>query len=342
MMRHFFNQICEPAEDKEHSHVPQAECRIRWYDKVIYRFICVAIHLDASTVLLCCRDISKVKYSPLKTTEGIALDKMEEWMNTFIPQAHSALGTVFIQKTDEKYSIVSASKNIYSFLGLSREDYLRYISEEIPWNPFFDSIGFTDDYFITLLNEGSLNVTLPDRKTGKLRDFSLTCTPYVHDKKTLYEILVYDRMTQDPNRASGKTIFARTFGHFDLFVNGQPVNFSGKKEKELMALLIDRNGGTLSSSEAISYLWENEEASERVAVRYRKLAMGLKNTLTQYGIEHILINNHGIRSVDVNAFQCDYYELLKGNEKYKNSFHNVYMADYSWAEDTLATLWDYS
>jgi hypothetical protein len=70
--------------------------------------------------------------------------------------------------------------------------------------------------------------------------------------------------------------------------------------------------------------------------------MGLKKTLKKYGIESILINNHGVRSVDVSAIKCDYYELLAGNKKYQHSFHNAYMTDYSWAEETLATLWDYS
>jgi two-component SAPR family response regulator len=106
-----------------------------------------------------------------------------------------------------------------------------------------------------------------------------------------------------------------------------------------MALLIDRNGGTLSTAEAIRYLWENETASERVSSRYRKLAMKLKNTLTKYGIEHILINNHGIRSINVSAITCDYYELLAGNENYIKHFHNSYMSDYSWAEETLANIW---
>jgi DNA-binding SARP family transcriptional activator len=139
-----------------------------------------------------------------------------------------------------------------------------------------------------------------------------------------------------------KGIFARTFGHFDLFVDGSPVTFSTPKEKELMALLIDRNGGTLSSSEAISYLWEDEEPDERVTRRYRKLAMHLKKTLESYEIDHILITNHGVRSINVSALTCDYYELLAGNEQYRKAFHNSYMTDYSWGEETLASLWDYS
>jgi hypothetical protein len=70
--------------------------------------------------------------------------------------------------------------------------------------------------------------------------------------------------------------------------------------------------------------------------------MGLKNTLAKHNIEHIVINNHGVRNINVSAITCDYYELLAGNEHYKKMFHNFYMSDYSWAEDTLATLWDYS
>jgi PAS domain S-box-containing protein len=342
LMRHFFKQICASSDDSANSHILQAEFRIRWHNHVIHRFIGVAIHLDASTVLLCCRDTTNIKYTPLKSKESIALDKMRKWVDAIFPKDQSALGVAFIEEVNQKYSIVSVSSNIYAFLGLSQEDYLRYIAEELPWNRIFDSAGFTENYFVSLLKEGTLNITLPDKRSGQSRDFFLTCTSYNQDGQTLYEILVYDRATQGETAIPGNRIFAKTFGHFDLFVNGRPVVFSGPKEKELMALLIDRNGGTLSSNEAISYLWEDEESSDRVSARYRKLAMCLKNTLVKYGIDHILINNHGIRSVDVNAFQCDYYELLKGNEKYKNSFHNVYMADYSWAEDTLATLWDYS
>jgi PAS domain S-box-containing protein len=143
-------------------------------------------------------------------------------------------------------------------------------------------------------------------------------------------------------RVARTRIYARTFGHFDLFLDKKPVIFSSGKEKELMALLIDRNGGTLSSGLAISYLWPDEPNDDRTSARYRKLAMGLKKTLTSYGIAHIIINHKGIRSINKTALICDYYEMLAGNETYRKMFHNMYMTDYSWSEDTLATLWDYT
>ena len=139
-----------------------------------------------------------------------------------------------------------------------------------------------------------------------------------------------------------KGIYARTFGHFDFFTNGNPVTFSSAKEKELLALLIDRNGGTLSSSEAISLLWETNDHSDQLKARYRKLAMGLKNTLEKFGAKNVIINDRGTRSINKNALQCDYYELIAGSETAKARFHNTYMTDYSWAEETLASLWDYS
>ena len=136
--------------------------------------------------------------------------------------------------------------------------------------------------------------------------------------------------------------YARTFGHFDLFVNNVPITFSSAKEKELLALLVDRNGGTLTSDEAIAILWEDELPDERVKARYRKLAMSLKNTLDKNGVSDIIINDNGTRSINTNILHCDYYDLLEGSESAKKSFHNAYMSDYSWAEDTLASLWDYS
>ena len=136
--------------------------------------------------------------------------------------------------------------------------------------------------------------------------------------------------------------YARTFGHFDLFVNGSPVIFSSAKEKELLALLIDRNGGSVSSEEAISFLWENEYADVKLKAKYRKLAMTLKNTLAKHGVEDMIVNVNGTRSINKAALRCDYYELLSGNEQARAAFHNNYMSGYSWAENTLASLWDYS
>jgi hypothetical protein len=143
---------------------------------------------------------------------------------------------------------------------------------------------------------------------------------------------------QNERPFSPDEIFARTFGHFDLFLKGSPVVFSSAKEKELMALLVDRRGGTLASNEAVRYLWPDEEPGTSLSNRYCKLTMRLHATLRKYDIEYILINKRGVRSIDTSTFICDYYEMLNENPKYRKTFSGSYMADYGWGRETLATL----
>ncbi len=141
-------------------------------------------------------------------------------------------------------------------------------------------------------------------------------------------------------RVKAKKVFARTFGYFDIFIDGAPMHFTNAKEKELLAILIDRNGGTLTADEAIAYLWEDEPAGERQNARYRKLAMNLRNTLQGAGIENILIVNRGIRSIDTTKLECDYYQFLKNNPEFRRLYHGAYMSNYSWAENTVSVLND--
>ena len=135
-----------------------------------------------------------------------------------------------------------------------------------------------------------------------------------------------------------KEVFIRTFGYFDVFAAGKAVRFTSEKEKELLAILVDRKGGNVSGENAISLLWEDEPLTPGLRTRYRKLAMGLKNTLERYGIADIVSSEHGIRHLNVNAVYCDYYEALGGSRKYRELFSGVYMQNYSWAEETLGLL----
>ena len=147
----------------------------------------------------------------------------------------------------------------------------------------------------------------------------------------------YDREAVRPDREAPK-VFIRTFGYFDMFAGRETIRFSNTKEKELMAILVDRKGGNVTGENAISLLWEDEVLSENLKTRYRKLAMGLKNTLEHYGVGDVLVNERGVRHINTEAVTCDYYEAIAGNSKYRNLFSGVYMQNYSWAEETLTLL----
>jgi hypothetical protein len=359
LMREFLDRITTPSEEWNESHVLQTEFRLKWNDYLTHHFLGVAIQLDLTTVLFCCRDISHLKYPNTQTKEYVAIDRTQKWLDYFLlnnrKNQSTPLGMFAFEesKVDKTSSLVYISASLCKHLKINRNDYLSYISGEFSLKECLNKLGISSEDLERLKRSESVQCSIQSSDALFTRQVILTSDPPLDAKnEVLYQVFIYENIPKtfqnvpkkEPKveQKKGPKIFARTFGHFDLFVDGLPVSFSNNKEKELMALLIDRNGGTLSSNEAINYLWEGEVITEQLSSKYRKLAMKLKNTLKKYGIEKILIVNHGIRSVDTSLIECDYYELLAGNKKYMNSFHNSYMVDYSWAEETLGTLWDYS
>jgi two-component SAPR family response regulator len=135
-----------------------------------------------------------------------------------------------------------------------------------------------------------------------------------------------------------RSVFIRTFGRFDVFLNDRPLDFSSEKAKELLALLVDRKGGIVSTEEMITYLWEDRPDDDKSRNLCRKVVQRLHNQLEKWGIDDIIIRQNRGRSLDVSKVECDYYQYLNGNKEGKNEFSGVYMANYSWGEETLGAL----
>lgn len=143
---------------------------------------------------------------------------------------------------------------------------------------------------------------------------------------------------QDDAIVEPHKVSIRTFGYFDVFIDDKPIAFRNKKAKELLALLVDRRGGYVTSEQAIGYLWENESANAVTLARYRKEALRLKNTLEEYGIGHIMESVDGKRRIIPELISCDLYNYLSGKEEYANIFKGSYLTDYAWGEMTLGEL----
>ncbi len=135
-----------------------------------------------------------------------------------------------------------------------------------------------------------------------------------------------------------KHIYARTFGYFDLFVDGEPVMFKSAKAKELLAFLIDRQGGTVTTDQIITVLWEDRPNDEATQNLCSKVVKTLKKELDEYKIGDILIQKRGIRSIDTRQVNCDMYELMKGSVEARERFFGDYMLEYSWAEERIHSL----
>lgn len=130
-----------------------------------------------------------------------------------------------------------------------------------------------------------------------------------------------------------------TFGQFDVFIDGKPASFNGKKVKELFALLVDKKGQPLQSEEAFYCLWEGEDYNNEHASKYRKLWARLLEFLNENKLDDLIINDHkGMKCLNTDLVECDYFNFLDGDLKARRNFTYTYMSEYWWGEETLAKL----
>lgn len=233
-----------------------------------------------------------------------------------------------------------ASDNLYSFFGYAKEEWLSLMKQKTPVEEFVSRSGMAYDEFQEVFRNGEAEFAYYDLQQKRERRIRAVCS----DKRSglsagfimLYHI-AEDALPQ-PLTRSGKKVYIRTFGYFDVFVDGVPIAFRSQKAKELFALLVDRRGGFVSSEEAIGFLWEDEPLSSVVFARYRKIALRLKNILEEYDISDIIEASDGKRRLIVEKTGCDLYDYLSGKEEYASLFKGSYLMNYSWGEMTLGEL----
>lgn len=136
-------------------------------------------------------------------------------------------------------------------------------------------------------------------------------------------------------------IYVRTFGHFDIFVDENPIMFKSSKAKELLALLVDRRGGTVTTDQIIGTLWEERPNDSYTQNLCSKIGKTLEKELKENNIGDILVSARGVKRVNTLLFKCDLYDLLDGDERAADKFLGEYMLDYSWAEERMAMLTKY-
>lgn len=128
-----------------------------------------------------------------------------------------------------------------------------------------------------------------------------------------------------------KNIVVHTFGYFSVTINGVPLRFSNSKAKELLALLVDRNGGVVTMEQAVDVLWEDRIYDEAVKRLYRKSISYLHQIFDGTGF---FISNRGSCHIVPCVAECDYFMILQSMEVAMNQYSGDYMLDYSWAEYT--------
>lgn len=152
-------------------------------------------------------------------------------------------------------------------------------------------------------------------------------------------VVDFESMNSVTAKRGVHSVRIHTFGYFDVYVDGLPIQFRHKKAKELLAVLVDRRGGYISNDDGISYLWPEEPSNKSTQARFRKVAMQLKNTLKEYGIDYIIEKSDRERRLVRSFVDCDLFHYLDGDKEYVRLYDGSYMTNYSWSEYSIPGLY---
>ena len=132
-----------------------------------------------------------------------------------------------------------------------------------------------------------------------------------------------------------KRLKVQTFGNFEVYLDGKPINFKYRRTKELFAYLVDRAGAMCTVGEITGILFEDESGREDY---FQKLRRDLLSTLEEVGCADTIVHKRGMLGVVVTELQCDYYDYLNNKKELATSYFGEYMSQYSFAEYTNAQL----
>jgi len=133
-------------------------------------------------------------------------------------------------------------------------------------------------------------------------------------------------------------IVVKTFGNFEIFVDGETLVFHRQKAKELLAYLIDRNGRGVNRPGIFAALWE-EGLYDYSKQKYLDVIIrSLRETLKEAGIEEILEIKNGFLRLRTELLDCDLYRFLKNDPEAVNAYRGEYLEEYPWAVFNSSTL----
>ncbi len=155
-------------------------------------------------------------------------------------------------------------------------------------------------------------------------------------------IEVLDNLRYPVRKKTKMPLEVRCFGNFDVFIQGVPMSFKRKKEKELLAYLVCLKGASASKNEICANIYEESIPRERINTNFRQVISSLKKDLKQQGFEQVLLHqNNNAYAIDTTSIHCDYYDWLTGEASEKNRYRGEFMKQYSWAEQYVYILENY-
>ena len=161
----------------------------------------------------------------------------------------------------------------------------------------------------------------------------LRCSGYLI--KPITARAVQKELDHIKRQPANEKLTVKCFGSFEVLCHDRTLAFKRTKAKELLAVLIDRNGAAMTGKQICAILWPEDSDDEKNMDYFRHLMQDLRNTLDTVGAGSVLCQEgYGYR-IDPSQINCDYHRYLQYGSP---AFHGEYMTQYSWAEDTCGLL----
>ncbi len=368
-VRGFLDRYVLKGDTRKRGLPPRTRFKICTEDGGVIYCQGILLSVDDAATYFCARHVGPKDVTAALQSENSSLKGMNENMTELVKRFTDDV--VAFEVTGDMVRPLYASDNAYAFFGYSPEAWSRLTKKRRTIREFVAGTGVPYEEYEKLFATGEAEFTYTDVQSGERKRIRAMCSGQNGDTAPRYVVLY----SLDPASAGAGTdaapvmigsasgastavqtegtgagvvsgnasgaaphVFIRTFGYFDVFVDGKPILFKNEKAKELFALLTDRRGGYISSDEAIATLWEDEPASTVVLARYRKVALRLKNLLEEYGISDVVEYVNGKRRLVTEKVTCDLYQYLAGGEGAESLFNGSYLSNYSWGEMTLGEL----
>lgn len=130
-----------------------------------------------------------------------------------------------------------------------------------------------------------------------------------------------------------KKLFVQCFGNFGIHsYMGDSIHFSRKKEIELLAYLIYKNGSPCSLTEIEKILYDGNGRNTSVVI------VSLKADLKRVDLDQLIIKTFDSIAINTSMIDCDYLRYLNGEKQVLCSFTGEFMAQYPWAQSVTKDL----
>jgi len=142
-----------------------------------------------------------------------------------------------------------------------------------------------------------------------------------------------------PHDNEKKKLKIKTFGPFEVLdQEGELIHFEKKQSKQVLAYLVDKHGYPVTINDVVLDILEKNSDDLNAKKYASALLRKAMRDLTAAGYPDVIREDHHTYRIQPDAIDCDYYHILEGNNAFWAQYHNEYMIDYSWAEETNAEL----